>query len=243
MGDCQPGVPVEHRGRQVRTQGWAPSGGPTCVSVQTWSHAKLEKLRSQATLNAQSEGRGQSTARRVPAPRREDRRSGEELTAAGRVWGRRGGRGRCFRECSWPAQSTGAGTDPVQGGERAPLPGPETGPWEGGSPRAQDAFLPLLEDGGIRAQGKQQVVGTDLAFQEHLGVGGGLSPAGVCVARPTAASNRQTSRCILSFICMDALPIVSPWTDTFLGSFPPYISMKPVLKYILGGGGVDWFYP
>lgn len=128
-------------------------------------------------------------------------------------------------------------------GSGAPLPGPETGPWEGGSPRAQDAFLPLLEDGGIRAQGKQQVVGTDLAFQEHLGVGGGLSRAGVCVARPTAASNRQTSRCILSFICMDALPIVSPWTDTFLGSFPPYISMKPVLKYILGGGGVDWFYP
>lgn len=128
MGDCQPGVPVEHRGRQVRTQGWAPSGGPTCVSVQTWSHAKLEKLRSQATLNAQSEGRGQSTARRVPAPRREDRRSGEELAAAGRVWGRRGGRGRGFRECSWPAQSTGAGTDPVQGGERGPAAGPRDWP-------------------------------------------------------------------------------------------------------------------
>lgn len=120
-------------------------------------------------LNAQREGRGQSaqagTARRVPAPRRDDRTSGEELAAAGGVSGRRGGRGRCFRECSWPAKGTGNGTDPVQGGERARLPSTEqTVRWEGGSPHVQEASVLLPENSGIAAKGKAS--GVDLGTLE-----------------------------------------------------------------------------
>lgn len=111
---------MEHRGRQVRTQGWVPGGGPTCVSVQTWSHAKLEKPRGQGKLNAQSEGRGQSTARRVPAPRGRTGRPGRSwLQQAGSGGGEEAGADVSGRAAGLP-RARALGTDPVRGAGSGP---------------------------------------------------------------------------------------------------------------------------